>query len=387
MKRVILTIWVVITVLLPFSLFSACANEAYYTTTQSVFGTGMLFSFKSSAGQASKAAADKMITALETLDKEVSATKPDSSLSILNTAEIGAKTEISESVYFLIEKGQQYYTLTGGAFNIAVGKLLKVWGLDAVSRNAGTIPTSLPIISEVNTLLSAANPVTGLSLEKDGGKFYATKNLDLHVDLGAMAKGYAADICAQIAESEGLEWALIDISRNLYMLGRYYDDKTSGFTAWNIGVTAPRPRDAVLRGQVCAFTLSGDTAAATAGDYEFYYTYDYADRTICVPHILDGRTGIPAGLIYKDGEYRTAGGVISATVTVPTATDYPSMVSDILSTSVFIMGNDGLSLVGDGAEYIVFSESENGAKTRKISGGVTLFDTETFGGYKDYEAI
>jgi thiamine biosynthesis lipoprotein len=95
---------------------------------------------------------------------------------------------------------------------------------------------------------------------------------------------------------------------------------------WMVGIRDPRND-----GQVAISVPLEDEAISTSGDYERYFE----EGDVRYHHIIRPSTGAPAG------------GVHSATVFGPDA-----VITDALSTSVFVMGVDrGLRLIGTLPDY------------------------------------
>ena len=90
-------------------------------------------------------------------------------------------------------------------------------------------------------------------------------------------------------------------------------------------------RDPRIEGQVAISVPLADEAISTSGDYERFFDED----GVRYHHIIQPATGAPAG------------GVRSASVFGPDA-----VITDALSTSVFVMGVDqGLTLIGALPDY------------------------------------
>jgi thiamine biosynthesis lipoprotein len=95
---------------------------------------------------------------------------------------------------------------------------------------------------------------------------------------------------------------------------------------WMVGIRDPR-KD----GEVTISLPLEDEAVSTSGDYERFFEED----GVRYHHIIEPSTGEPAA------------GVMSATVFGPDA-----VITDALSTSVFVMGVDrGLRLIGTLPDY------------------------------------
>src|ERR1700722_2126659 len=157
--------------------------------TFSVFGTtAVLLTTEQSALPRAREIADLELAAV---DEACSRFRSDSELSILNAAR-GALTTVSELFAELIEQALRAAELTGGAVDLTVGQALAAAGYD---RDFGELSGSRS--------LPAARPAAvpgwrSVQLDRDARQVRLANGAEL--DLGSVAKAWAADRCAtQIA--------------------------------------------------------------------------------------------------------------------------------------------------------------------------------------------
>ncbi|MBI2559506.1 MAG: FAD:protein FMN transferase, partial [Planctomycetes bacterium] len=257
------------------------------------------------------------------LDNLMSNYKQESELSRVNREAGKGPTTCDNELLHVIEESLQYSAMTGGAFDITVGPLMKVWGF---WKNEGRMPSQdelnavVPAVSYKNISLSnSKNP--------DERKI-SFKNTQTQLDLGGIGKGYAIDRACDVLKKNSVTCACINFGGNIRVIG-----SPPGSEAWKIAVQHPRQKDAVLG----YFELT-DGAISTSGDYEKFFTIDGKRYT----HIIDPRNGKPVE------------NMISVTVLAKTATQ-----ADALSTGVFVMNyKEGLKLIEklDGVEAILIYE-------------------------------
>jgi thiamine biosynthesis lipoprotein len=157
-------------------------------------------------------------------------------------------------------------------------------------------------------------------LVNDGNRTVRFRHPKVRIDLGGIAKGYAAERSVEILRRRGIEHALVSAGGDTRILG----DRRG--RSWNVGVRDPRQE-----GRVIAMLPLVDEAISTSGDYERYFEED----GIRYHHIIKPTTGKPAD------------SVRSVTVIGPDATS-----TDALSTSLFVLGiRKGLTLVESLQEY------------------------------------
>ena len=133
----------------------------------------------------------------------------------------------------------------------------------------------------------------------------------MKVDLGGMAKGFIVDKGIETLGETGIESAFINAGGNIRVLGPKYEDRP-----WHIGIRKPQQKGEIFSKHIIALK---EGSVATSGDYERYFTV--AGRRYS--HLIDPRTGYQAR------------GMQSVTIYAPDA-----LSADILSTAIFIMGQD-----------------------------------------------
>ena len=142
----------------------------------------------------------------------------------------------------------------------------------------------------------------------------------VRINLGGIAKGYAVERGAEILVERGIRHAIVTAGGDTRLVG----DRRG--QPWIVGIRHPREDDDV----VLRLPLEGE-AISTSGDYERYFVEDGKRYH----HIIEPSTGMPAA------------GVHSVTIVGPDA-----VITDALSTSVFVMGVDsGLRLIAALPDY------------------------------------
>ncbi len=263
---------------------------------------GTLVQIKATDDGAISAAFGEMVRLERLTSKE-----GEGELAQLNREARAGPVKASDELFSLLEEALQYQELTRGKFDIALGKLVDLWGF-------GEEGSEVPSAEQIERLLGER----GVSLDRANKTVKLDRNSKL--DLGGIAKGYAVDRAIQVLKDRGVEAALVDAGGDI----RIYGSRPERFFShrrFKIAIQHPRKESQIL-GTV---QLSGDRAIATSGDYQRYFVRD----GIRYHHILDPATGRPAR------------GCISATIIAPTA-----LVADALATGVFVLGpTEGLELI------------------------------------------
>jgi len=210
--------------------------------------------------------------------------------------------KVSPDTFYVVKKGLEYSRLSQGKFDITIGPSVKLWGI-------GTDKARIPRPDEIEKALELVDYTQVLLDEKSNSIFLKKEGMAL--DLGAIAKGYAADEAARILRENGVKSGLIDLGGNIYALGKKPDGKL-----WKIGVQNPfEPR-----GSSFATLEVADKTLVTSGIYERYFE----ENGKRYHHILDTATGFPV-----------ENGLASVTIISESSID-----ADAMSTMVFSMGLD-----------------------------------------------
>ena len=198
--------------------------------------------------------------------------------SLSRTAGSGVAIPVSDVLWTVLNEAQRLSALSGGAFDVTIGPLSRLWRR-AIRRS------QLPQESELE---QARQTVGYRHLQLDAAAQTVRLALpDMRLDLGGLAKGFAADEAMNVLYSFGLTSALVDAGGDI-VLGDPPPD-TSG---WRIAVSTVDPRgNLVFEDLYCS-----NTAIATSGD-----TYRFLEVDgVRYSHIIDPRTGIGvtrAGLV------------------------------------------------------------------------------------------
>ena len=236
------------------------------------------------------------------LECEMSAYRPDSSISRLSAMAGVAPVAVPEDTYRVLSLGQHFGNLTAGAFNISASPLAALWGF-----NGAPVPRAVPSDESIRQILERVDHCR--LVLNDGTAFLPDKGMA--VDVGGIAKGYAVDRAYDYCLNAGIRDFLIDFSGNVRCAGR-----PSWRSGWQIGVRDPFDSSRIL-GKI---TLPDGRAIATSGSYERFV--EIAGERFS--HVIDPRTGYPVT------------GTASVTVLCSDA-----VTADALSTAFFVAGLKG----------------------------------------------
>lgn len=292
-------------------------------------------------GKGAEKGINKSIAKLSEIDDKMSVFKDFSEVSIINRNAGITACEVSADTYFVVKKAAQYSKLSGGAFEPTIRPVVNLWGVN-------TDHAKIPSITEINNDMRFIDYKDIILCDKD--KSIKLRNKNQALDLGAIAKGFAADEVKDILIENNIENAIIDLGGNIYALG----NKTDG-TLWNIGIQDPIKECGAYVGIVSVKNKS----IVTSGNYERYFMKGGKKYH----HIIDPKTGSPS-----------ENGVISATVISECSID-----GDALTTCIYVMGVEkGLKLIESikGAEAIFITSDKKIYATSGIKNTFKLTNKE-----------
>jgi len=247
---------------------------------------------------------------------------PDSDISRINAAAGIAPVQVHDDVFMVIERAVQIAELSGGAFDPTIGPLMDLWGIKGA--NPG-----VPSQEEIDAVLPLVN-WRNIELDRERRTVFL-RSPGMELDLGGIAKGYAADETLAIIRAAQLERAIINLGGDAIMHGGRPDG-----SPWRVGLHTPHAEQRAALGII----RGRDMSAVTSGVYEQYFVYNGAHYH----HILSPFDGRPA---------RT--GILSATIVSFAA----AIDADALSTAIFVLGYErGRALVDslEGVEAIFVFE-------------------------------
>jgi thiamine biosynthesis lipoprotein len=305
-----------ICILLMISL-SACTSENK-EVQKHVFKMDTIMNIKAYGPKAEKAI-DAAFQRIDEIEQMASASIESSDVSKINLAAGKDAVKVHPEILEMIKTAVTYSELSNGAFDITVGPLIKLWGIGTENERVPSdseIKETLPLIGYKNISINETDST--IKLLKEG----------MSIDLGGIAKGYAADETAKILKDYGVKSAVISLGgSSVYTLGEKADK-----SLWAVAVQHPRKAE---DNQYACVIRMPEQALSTSGDYERYFMKDGKRYH----HILDPFTGYPADA-----------GVMSDTIIISKDTPNCNMLADILTKVTFVSGThkgfqiiDGLS--------------------------------------------
>ncbi|MGM9681924.1 MAG: FAD:protein FMN transferase [Eubacteriales bacterium] len=234
----------------------------------------------------------------------------------------GQAVTVDSRILDLLEFSVEMYNLTDGMTNIAMGSVLELWHEYRTDGLEHPESAAMPPM-ELLTAAAKHTDIACLQIDRAAGTVCLC-DPDAGLDVGAVAKGYAAGKTAEILREAGFDSGILNVGGNTVAIGSPPDG-----SVWRIGIQNPgiESEDAYL----LRLGIT-DRCLVTSGSYERYYLVD----GIRYHHIIHPDTLMPEDTFLSVS-------VLSA----------DSGLADALSTALFNMDADaGRSLVDslDGVE-------------------------------------
>lgn len=281
-----------------------CGKEKAVEKDTYIFGTIIKLKYY---GNNAKKAIDESLTRLENIENKMSLNIENSEICNINKNSGKDFIKVSNDTFYVIQEGVKYGKLSNGSFDVSTEPISDLWKI-------GTDKARIPKKEEIESKLKHVNYEDVKLKDKNQ---VLLKEKDMAIDLGGIAKGYAADELKKIIEKYKMKRAFINIGGNLYAYGK----KENG-DSWSIGIQDPLEK----QGQYLGILNVKNKSIVTSGNYERYFTKDGKRYH----HIFDPKTGYPA-----------ENGLISTTIISDKSID-----GDALSTATYVLGLDkGIKLI------------------------------------------
>lgn len=281
-------------------LTSCTEKEPLFNSQSYVFGTLVDITIYGEPDHEANMIASTIMKEYQRLHNDLHAWKPSKISGINKQIANGNTAHTNDEIAALLTQVSTLSSNTNGLFNPAIGKLIKLWGFQDDHFQAKAID-----YQTIEKLVYSHPKMSDLTI--DGNKI-GSRNPDVQIDLGGVAKGYALDLGLNILKEHGVKNALINIGGNVIALGKHGD------RPWQVGIQHPRKPNAIA-----SLNLESGWAIGTSGDYQRYFMLD--GKRYC--HIINPNTGYPAQ------------GTQSVTVLIPPKSN-TGLLSDIVSKPIFI---------------------------------------------------
>jgi thiamine biosynthesis lipoprotein len=232
----------------------------------------------------------------------------------------GSAAVVPEVLHPLFERARAIHRASEGLFEPRLGALVRLWGFDEATRLRGSPPDAAQIEAGMVALRAAPG--------FDGGHHYGPAP-GIAWDLGAIGKGYIADLALDWLAHRGFTDAMVNAGGNVAVRG------SRGDRPWQIGI-----RDPLQPAEILAMLGADGESVVTHGDGQ--RGFEWQGRRYS--HLLDPRSGWPAqGLrsltvVDADGTLADGGG---AALFVAGREGWPALARKLGVAQVLAVDEDG----------------------------------------------
>lgn len=223
--------------------------------------------------EAPEAILDEVVARLKKYEQRFSANDSDSELMVVNKNAGIQAVKVHPDLYELIKIGKYHSCAPGSNLNIAIGPLVQTWRI-------GFDDAKVPSPKTIQRLLEETDP-HNILLNDDEQSVFLT-HPGMLIDLGALAKGFIADLIIAYLKKQEVFSALINLGGNIVVLG----PSIHGDHYWRIGIQNPK----LSRNHSLLAIKALNQSIVTSGIYE----RSLESNGHMYHHILDPHTGYPA---------------------------------------------------------------------------------------------
>lgn len=284
---------------------------------------------------AARIASDGAFARIAALDRMLTDYDPESELMCLCNQPAGEPVRVSDDLFDVLVESLRIAQVSDGAFDPTVGPVIRLWRR---ARRQEILPTP-------EQIAHARKSVGWQKLVLDPTNRTATLlESNMQLDLGGIAKGYAADKALDALKQSGVSRALVAASGDIVV-----GDAPPGQKGWSVSIGTPYSGSGFSN----TFLLT-NAAVSTSGDTEQFVIIGGQRYS----HIVNPHTGL--GLTNQ----------LQVSVIARSAT-----LSDAFATGVCVLGeNRGLVLINSQPQMaaVIFSYRDGKLKARSSGPRIVL---------------
>lgn len=216
-------------------------------------------------------AIDAAIAELQWVERTMTRFRSDSDIGRANLGAGRDGVRVTAETAVVIAAALRAASASDGRFDPAVGEVSELW--DVLNRHEPPAGDRVQRLAargfwrKVDVAVSAGAPRVRFD------------DPDLHLDLGAIAKGYGVDRATGVLRARGVQHAIVTVGGDLFALGQSPEGEP-----WTVGIRSPHDRH-----ELAATLRVSDRAVATSGDYERFFRW----RGMRYHHLMDPATAAP----------------------------------------------------------------------------------------------
>lgn len=317
---IVKNIWALIFLCL---LFTSCRQAKYEFIQGKAQGTTYHITYENRTNKNYAIAIDSILKAF---DKSLSIYDPTSIISRINDNESNV---LVDSMFITVfKKSAEINRLSGGAFDITVGPIVKAWGF-------GVTPKAKHDSAYIDSLLQFVG-MQNVKLE-DHKVIKAFPGVKL--DVNALAQGYSVDVVCAFFDRQKIKNYMVEIGGEVRGKGINPHRKW-----WHVGIDKPKEDQEAPGSDLQAVIRIKNKSVSTSGNYRKFYV----ENGVKYSHTINPKTGRPA-----------RNTLLSATVVAPDC-----ITADALATTFMVLGVEkGKQLVANLKDidvYFVYDNGKNG---------------------------
>ena len=264
--------------------------------------------------------------------------------------------KVDKEIIDLILLGKQLYSQTAGKTNIAMGAVLRIWHEYREAGRNNAEAAQLPPMEQ----LRAASEYTDIDkviVDEANSTVYLADS-EMSLEVGALAKGYAAELVIQEMAAQGLKSAMISAGGNIRAIGKPLDGIRE---RWGVGIQDPQ-QSIFSEDGLLDVVFINDGAVVSSGDYQRYYVVDGKRYH----HIIDPATLMPAEYYHSVTVVAEGSGAADYMSTELFLLPWPESraLAEELGVEALWVMLDGTTQTTEGMREILRSQGASGAARR-----------------------
>jgi len=281
------------------TLLLSCSEPVPEKAEFFIFGTLVEVAIAGSDPATTQSSFQQLQFMFQSMHRDWHAWEPGQLTAINQAFATGQTISADQAITTLIRQSQLLEAASGGRFNPAIGQLVRLWGFHTSDY---PIQAPVPAASRIAALVAAQPSTMDIQVEVGANQRWllGSSNPAVQLDLGGIAKGYAADLAIELLRSDGVEGAIVNAGGDVRAYG------TRDGQAWRIAVQNP------LGGIIGIIETSAAEAVFTSGNYQRFGLDENGFR---YAHILDPATGWPVDHVVSASVIADSGIVADAAAT------------------------------------------------------------------------
>lgn len=175
-----------------------------------------------------------------------------------------APVKVDERIIGMLKEAVKMDETTDGYMNVAMGSVLSLWHEYRTEGIENPEEAALPPMDRLREAAEHTD-IGQVVIDEEASTVYLP-DPDMSLDVGSVAKGYAAEMVCRKLEEDGLTKALVSVGGNVRAIGSRGDN-----TRWRVGIQNP---DLSSDTKYLYAVELEDMSLVTSGSYQRYYTVD-----------------------------------------------------------------------------------------------------------------